>query len=83
MHGFALATLPMSGDDAISQKPESHVGNVVAPALLQIQHRNRNPLLTALNPGLTSPAKGIGQGVAAVRPQWPVAGWAAQQVGEA
>jgi hypothetical protein len=29
----------MSGDDAIAQKPESHVGNVVAQALLQIQHR--------------------------------------------
>ena len=45
------------------------------PALLQIQHRNRNPLLTGLNRGLTSPAKGLGQGPAALSPhcgQWQV-----------
>lgn len=50
-----MGTLPMSGDDAIAQKPESHVGNVVATTLLQIQHRNRNPLLTGLNRELRKP----------------------------
>jgi hypothetical protein len=59
----------MSGDDAIAQKPESRVANVVAASLLQIQHRNRNPLLTGLNRELTKHTNGLGQDVAAVGPQ--------------
>jgi len=44
----------MTENDAIAQKPFCMAGNMVAHRMLQIQHTDRNHLLTGLNEALKS-----------------------------